>query len=308
MSQLKKKDLCRITSENLTPPYKDYEYFRNCDKLPFRYKSNKFNMVNAWWLIEAATLVYSEPQFVTEIFKGEAGFKEVEYFSGMTTQCFVVSNERYAIVAFRGSETQLRDGDSDPSYIFADWITNFNFLPDPWEGGGNVHRGFKSALNEVWPELEEHISYLQDTNRKIWVTGDSLGAALATLAATRDANVQGLYTYGSPRVGDQEFKENFKVRAYRFVNNSDIVAKVPPANMYSHVGKFKYIDGEGSIFDRKGRGESWTEELQDQFMKIMDTIQHPDKGITEVLRQPIVDHVPTRYAIHIWNNLSQVGK
>jgi hypothetical protein len=32
-----------------------------------------------------------------------------------------------------------------------------------------------------------------------------------------------------------------------------------------------------------------------------------EKGLTEVLIEPMVDHVPTIYAIHIWNNISEVG-
>ncbi len=120
-----------------------------------------------------------------------AGFQEVEYFDGKATQCYLVSNEKYAVVAFRGSEAKLRDGDSNVGHIFADWMANFNFAPEPWEQGGKVHRGFKGALDEIWDDLEEHISYLQKNNRKIWMTGHSLGAALATLAADRYGNVQG---------------------------------------------------------------------------------------------------------------------
>ncbi len=308
MTRLVKKELYEITADNLTPPYRDYEYFKDCDKLPFRYQSDVFDMVNAWWLIEAATLVYAEPEFVTKQFKQNAGFQQVEYFSDKATQCYVVSNHKFAIVAFRGSETQLREGDSDPGYIFADWMANFNFLPERWAQGGNVHRGFKAALQEVWPELENYISNLQKNNLKIWLTGHSLGAALATLAADRYSNVQGLYTYGSPRVGDRNFKKNFNVNTYRFVNNADIITKVPPAGMYCHVGEVKYIDGAGIIHDGINHWERWTEEIQDQFKNIFNAIGQTGKGFAEVLLEPIVDHVPTRYAIQIWNNISGVGE
>jgi predicted lipase len=182
-------------------------------------------------------------------------------------------------------------------------MANFNFAPEPWEHGGNVHRGFKGALDEVWDDLEDHISYLQKNNRKIWMTGHSLGAALATLAADQYGNVQGLYTYGSPRVGDRNFKEDFNVNAYRFVNNSDIVTKVPPASMYLHVGELRYIDSEGTIHDNTNRWEKWTDEIQGQFKNVFNAIGQTRKGFTEVLLEPIVDHVPTRYAIHIWNNI-----
>ena len=64
MAPLPQKKLYEITLENLAPPYLDYTYFENSDQLPFRYNSNVFDLVNAWWLIEAATLVYAEEKFV----------------------------------------------------------------------------------------------------------------------------------------------------------------------------------------------------------------------------------------------------
>ena len=307
MVQLMKKKLVEITVDNLAPPYKDYEYFKDCDQLPFRYQANIFDLVNAWWLIEASTLVYAESDFVIEKFQKNAGFTEVKFFEDKITQCFVASNDKFAVVAFRGSEARLRDGDSDPGHIFADWLANFNFLPEEWDQGGNVHRGFKAALLEVWTDLEDYISGLQQNNLKIWITGHSLGAALATLAADRYGNVQGLYTFGSPRVGDQDFKNDFNVNAYRFVNNSDIVTKVPPSSMYCHVGELRYIDSEGTIHDNSNRWEKWSDEIQGKFKNVFNALGQSKKGFTEVLLEPIVDHVPTLYAIHIWNNIPGVG-
>ena len=302
-----KKDLYEITLINLAPPYLEYEYFKDCTQLPFRYESTRFDIVNAWWLIEAATLVYANKEFATETFNKYAGFREIEYFDGKATQCYAASNDKFTIVAFRGSEARLREGDANFGYIFADWLANFNFAPEMWEKRGNVHRGFKGALDEVWHDLEDHISYQQRKNRKIWMTGHSLGAALATLAADRYGNVQGLYTYGSPRVGDRNFKEDFNVNAYRFVNHSDIVTKVPPASMYCHVGELKYIDRDGILHDHIRSREKWTDEIQDQFNNIFDAVNHTRKGFSEALLEPIVDHVPTRYGIHIWNNIVQEG-
>lgn len=78
-------------------------------------------------------------------------------------------------------------------------------------------------------------------NKKLYVTGHSLGGAMATICASRlsaqGMNVEGLYTYGSPRVGDGEFVANLKVNHFRFVNNNDAVPKVPPQVFgYRHHG------------------------------------------------------------------------
>ncbi|MBW2429498.1 MAG: hypothetical protein JRF56_11100, partial [Deltaproteobacteria bacterium] len=144
-----KKNLYEITLKNIAPPYLDYEYFKNCDRLPFRCTSNVYDVVNAWWLIDAATLVYAEKEFVSEKFKLNAGLPEVKLFEVNSAQCFVASNTDFAIVAFRGSEARLREGDPDPRHIIADWLTDLDFLPETWDQGGMVHRGFKKALLEV---------------------------------------------------------------------------------------------------------------------------------------------------------------
>ena len=306
-SQLMKKQLPERTIDNLIPPYKNYEYYKDCDQLPFRHQANRFDMVNAWWLIEASTLVYAEPEFVTEKFQKNAGFTQVKFFEDTTTQCFVASNDRFAIVAFRGSEGRLREGDSNPGYIWADWITNFNFWPEQWDHGGKVHRGFKAALSEVWTDLADHITGLQKNNLKIWLTGHSLGAALATLAADRYGKAQGLYTFGSPRVGDLDFKKDFNVNAYRFVNNSDIVTKVPPPGIFRHIGELKFIDSDGIIHDDIDYREEINEANQWDFKKIFNPINLTAKGFTDTLLEPLIDHAPTFYAIHIWNSIPEVS-
>jgi len=159
----------------------------------------------------------------------------------------VASNDKFAIIAFRGSEIWKRQEKFDFSKIIADLKADADIRLTDWPGGGKVHRGFKDALGEVWLELAIYTRRLNDQGCKIWVTGHSLGAALA---ADRCGNVQGVYTFGSPRVGDGAFKKNFDAAAYRIVNNQDIATRVPPPGWYKHVGDIKFIDHEGNIHCR----------------------------------------------------------
>lgn len=72
---------------------------------------------------------------------------------------------------------------------------------------------------------------------QIYVTGHSLGGALATLAANHigeliknnkiSALPPILYSFASPRVGDVEFARNFSVESYRIANSEDVVPKIP---------------------------------------------------------------------------------
>ena len=73
--------------------------------------------------------------------------------------------------------------------------------------------------------------------RRIAVTGHSLGGAIATLAAFDFWWIYGdkikIYNYGSPRVGNAAFFENFRKlfgdKSFRVVNGHDVVPHWPKA-------------------------------------------------------------------------------
>lgn len=290
--------LPEVRWETIAPPYPEYNYFLGSDLYPFRHDANVFNIVNAWWLIEASTLAYSEPEFARGKFV-KAGLPEVMFFSGDTTHCYVASNDNFVIVAFRGTEHR---GDSES--VLADITTDCGILMISTGRGGSVHRGFKWALDEVWEKnLLPYIRSKDDGHRTIWFTGHSLGAALATVAADRYANVRGLYTFGSPRVGDEDFKRDFRINAYRIVNGSDIVARVPPKGVYRHVGNLKHIDGEGILRNNPPRWETPTQNLGREISFLLEPPDPTRAGFSPLVPDCIVDHVPILYATHLWNNI-----
>ena len=65
------------------------------------------------------------------------------------------------------------------------------------------------------------------------------------------ALIPNLYTYGQPRVGLVEFADRFGIelpgRLYRFVNQSDIVTRVPPGFLFQHTGIVKRIVRPGIL-------------------------------------------------------------
>ena len=109
---------------------------------------------------------------------------------------------------------------------------------------GDVHSGFTRALDRIWADVVDHLA-----GHRAWFCGHSLGGALATLAAARYPAAEGLYTYGSPRVGNKAFAGSFDVPAWRFVNNNDFVVHLPPPRPYMHVGRLKYFDADGVLHD-----------------------------------------------------------
>ena len=228
--------------------------------MPFDHAAHAFSPINAWWLADAALLAYWDESTAAERFQTGAGLSST-FFDRDGTQGYVASNGQFAIVAFRG--TQPDEG--------ADLWTDLDFVPRPWERGGRVHEGFMRGLNAVWVDVAGAVTRSGAT--RVWFTGHSLGGALAVLAADRFESAAGVYTIGSPRVGDPEFVGSFNARhenrSFRYVNQHDFVTRVPP----EAVG-FGHVDVE-MRFDL-------------------------DPGASLIPRA-LADHTPRLYATYMWN-------
>ena len=193
------------------------------------------------------------------------------------------------IVAFRGTEPKK----------LQDWLTDADF--DLVEGPfGQVHDGFNRALRHVWRDLARSIKEFQDNGQSLWFTGHSLGAALATLAVAtlreEDKPVHGLYTFGQPRTGDRHFERtfnaDFKPRCFRFVNNNDVVTRVPLRAMkYSHVGTFLYFDADGNLTDDL----HW-------WYRFLDRVEGRIEDLGKLGTDGIKDHSMNRYIANLEQN------
>ncbi|GLC47364.1 hypothetical protein PLESTB_000166500 [Pleodorina starrii] len=176
------------------------------------------------------------------------------------TQAWLFRNvtRRKLVLAFRGTE-KMRD-----------WMTNFQLIPakphellasrpKPTSGEVQVHNGFlgayrsvRKAMNAIVQTVTGGLAQPPDRAWRLLVTGHSLGGALATLAAY-DLAVQRweyeqqtkrptdvslvMYNFGSPRVGNKAFMEDFNAllpNAWRLTNKLDVVTSVPTLGI--HVG------------------------------------------------------------------------
>jgi triacylglycerol lipase len=323
-----------IYLEEIAPPYLKYDYFQYAHLDSFRFQpqaTGKFNLVNAWWLCEASILSYLNEDGIREkLANPNVNLPEVRFFSGESSQCYVANNEEFLILAFRGTEIQARQGETNIIKIIlpilADILADFNIELVNFAnsgGGGRVHKGFKRALDEVWKDLYEYLKNKEKQGRTFWFTGHSLGAALATLAAKKygGGSFPELYTYGSPRVGDVDFGEGFALKAYRFVNYKDIVTQVPLKGRYRHVGCLKQIDSGGGIDNNsdlalamepgfKTRVESLLPPHTDTIHKVISKISSfflrrvNLAGINILFPGPFLDHVPTLYSRYISKNIN----
>lgn len=233
----------------------------------FESRTRDYSRTNAYWMGEFANLAYEEPdKFKTAVQQWD--FTATEYFDIKNTQAYIATNKDTMIICFRGTELKL-----------ADWMTDLDI---DLVGGpaGRVHEGFQDGLSCVWKEMMQFIKS-ERKNKSLWLTGHSLGAALATLATARlrlnkDEPVNGLYTFGQPRTGDREFAQKFDQdfgqQTFRYVNNNDIVPRVPFRSMkYSHVGMYRYFDADGDQKDNL----SWWEKLLDRVEGRFEDLLHP---------------------------------
>ena len=196
----------------------------------FEPEAREVSPINAVALCNAALLAYSPPDEVRR-FLGKWGFDLATFrpLRRADTQGFVVRGPAGVVVAFRGTEpTNIADWLSDVNYH----RIKFGHLP------GLIHGAFAKALDVVKDDFVNAVRELADEGQPVWITGHSLGGALAVLAAAvlkfeaGFDGITGTYTYGQPRVGDEEFCAGFKAllgdRLFRYVNDQDIVPHVPP--------------------------------------------------------------------------------
>ncbi len=223
---------------------------------------------NARFLAVAADLAYYSQAEGESKFRDELGLAG-HLASVDNTQAWIAANEDHIVVAFRGTEK--------PTAIegLKDWLlTNaMNLLVVP-EGrlgtdlaaagvGARFHQGFVEAIAEIWPAVLSAVEgELAKADRPVWVTGHSLGGALALFAAwllTRKMiNVHQVYTFGAPMIGNQvaidAFNREFKGKLFRYTNQPDPVPRLPMysllANEFVHCEEERQLDtGAGNPTD-----------------------------------------------------------
>ncbi|MDD5267772.1 MAG: lipase family protein [Methylococcales bacterium] len=197
---------------------------------------------------EMSRLAYVKDENLLAQYLNRAGFQKdlAIGYGSLGTQAFVASkqSDNLSVVSFRGTEPD------DPSDLF----TDANFIMTSWTDNsgqslGKVHEGFAAALlaNDILKKIITCLDSLAPATR-VLITGHSLGAALATLAASLKPSSR-LYTFGSCRVGDAAFaKAVSSIIHDRFVDCCDLVTRVPAEEFgYVHVGSLKYIDRNGKL-------------------------------------------------------------
>lgn len=160
------------------------------------------------------------------------------------------------VVAFRGS-VNAANWRADATMNLVSWPTSNSTLWTPngvsWCRDCQVHEGFATAYDELSDQMLREMHALGCTSTK--VVGHSLGAAVATVAAMdlrgRGTQVDMLWTFGSPRVGDDAFVTSYVALAdrqhvsppsWRVVHFHDPVPTGPPSDYFTHIPVLVYYN------------------------------------------------------------------
>ncbi len=208
-----------------------------------------FDLRNAYACALASHIAYQPPELIAGTVIDRWGLPRYRRFDTGLVQGFVAADDRLTLLCFRGTE---RD--------FNEWHNNLDteFTGGPFGGRERVHRGWAGALATALPEIEAKLDSVSRPGSSLFLTGHSLGGALATLAAAQFFHhrrpVHSAYLFGAPRVGCRNFREAYRAhdqgRTFRVVNRHDIVARIPPRLLrYRHVGSLRYLAEDGTLHD-----------------------------------------------------------
>uniref|UniRef100_A0A0K0FE54 Lipase_3 domain-containing protein n=1 Tax=Strongyloides venezuelensis TaxID=75913 RepID=A0A0K0FE54_STRVS len=212
-------------------------------------------------MIGFAAAAYSDnPYFCTDNIGNNTFFMRqvtvgCDFLNDDTCSAYVaIDNEAKAIIiAHRGSISGIQIGMEVIETLFDS--------KESFPSGGGVSRYFYDAWGLVWNGgLRD--AFLTAKNQyqdyDVWITGHSLGGAMASLTAANigyhkyvsKEKIKAI-TFGEPRVGDFEYSQGFDNvvgYSYRVIHHRDPVAHIPLRNMlnYQHTKEEIFYDNDMS--------------------------------------------------------------
>lgn len=289
------------------------------------------------WAMLATSL--GHPSFI------KSEFEKICFLDNPNTDTQVAiwrdSARKRLVVAFRGTE-QVRWKDLRTDLMLAPAGLNPERIGGDFKEEVQVHSGFLSAYDSVRTRIISLIKtatgYQDDgadqaSKWHVYVTGHSLGGALATLLALELSSSQlakrgaisvTMYNFGSPRVGNKKFAEvyNEKVKdSWRVVNHRDIIPSIPRLMGYCHVAHPIYLaagDAENALeniellgdgYEGDVIGESTPDALVNEFMKgekeLVEKILNTEINIFRSIRDgtALMQHMEDFYYVSLLENV-----
>lgn len=180
-------------------------------------------------------MAFNKKFAINMISYAKKSYETLTYSKGSDGFLLEIDHEGNQILSFPGSLEIM------------DWIQDVDFVKVKRDGMGYLHNGFV----DVWDKLKRQVQIRLNKSEPLFIVGHSLGGAVATIAAlalhNKGFKIDAIYTFGSPRVGNSEWKKKFNesgIEYHRIVNGDDIVTSVPKL-FYYHVGNEVRINKRG---------------------------------------------------------------
>jgi predicted lipase len=149
----------------------------------------------------------------------------------------VARKDDTSVIAIRGTDTQHQ------------WLEDFRAIAQPVaQGPWWMHQGFDDVWNTIAPSLQKAWDTACSANAKVYITGHSLGAALALIMGVHHPEAF-TWTFAGPAVFSPIHGLPPSANVVRVVNPSDLVPKVPVPPLYQHIGQEVDIVGATDQFD-----------------------------------------------------------
>jgi len=275
----------------------------------------------------------AETYALISVSKGIYSFEEVGDYTGTDWEAHYAkktdfSTEAAVATSNNGGNQEYPVDDDIIAVIFRgteeldDWVVDFDFelvscvipgCPD----GAKVHSGFSDSLfdNEnIIYEVEDAVKSILDDSEfqgdksTIYVTGHSLGGALAQLCAiylaqvNPDMNVK-MINFGAPRIGNQNFAEwadeLSNLSAWRFVNDFDTIPRTPANTLgYEHSGHLMDMKrGRCRAYYRQDGGNGYAGVYNSWYYSGLNPTDHLSSNYRTILRnkQDKPDYWPANF-------------
>ena len=241
-----------------------------------------FDWRTALTLAECSEMAYHPAAKIRRYLQDAWGVTDFDFIQAGATELFIAKARGSTVIAFRGSKGK------------SDWLANLKL------GGfetsiGIIHTGFYEAFSEVQKVVIDAAK--RSSSGRLYLTGHSLGGALASIAAAHlgqaelKNRINSLYTFGQPRIGDSVFGDLVENACaddvFRFVNDDDIVTRLPPGfSHFGHLLRFKEngdlrtkldVLPENGTFEASGREGRLIPDLADRALNIDPPELNPEE-------------------------------
>jgi Lipase (class 3) len=142
-----------------------------------------------------------------------------------------------SVIAIRGTDTQHQ------------WLEDFRAIAQPVsQGPWWMHQGFVDVWNSIAASLQKAWDSASSADAKVYITGHSLGAAIALIMGVHHPEAP-TWTFAGPAVYSPIHGLPPSANIIRVVNPDDLVPKVPIPPLYQHIGQEVDVSGAAEQFN-----------------------------------------------------------